>query len=44
MAAHPVALAPFEHVRRARRTIRRYELPCRLAIEPAAVRLAPIAP
>jgi len=39
MAAHPRALPPFEHVRRARHAIERYRLPCRLAADGRAVRL-----
>jgi hypothetical protein len=39
MAAHPGALPLFEDVRRARRTIARHSLPCRLAADAQTVRL-----
>jgi hypothetical protein len=39
MAAHPGGLPRFEDVRRARRAIARYELPCRLAADARTVRL-----
>jgi hypothetical protein len=39
LAAHPFALPRFEHVRRVRQAIERYDLPCRLAAEGPALRL-----
>ncbi len=39
MAAHPRALPPFEHQRRARLAIERHHLPCRLQADGRTVRL-----
>ncbi len=39
LAAHPFALPRFEHVRRVRQAIERYDLPCRLAADGPVMRL-----
>jgi len=44
MAAHPRGLAPFDGVRQVRRTIERFGLPCRVALEGRLVRLEAAAP